>query len=158
MPTDQIISILQETPGRLRAITTGMSATQLCTPPKEGEWSVIEVLAHLRSCADVWGGAIEQILTDRHPTIRAVNPRSWIDRTDYPTLEFAPSLRAFTRQRSRLCDRLEGLGAREWARTATVLGGGRPIERSVQDFGYRMARHERTHWKQVAHAVRALSG
>ena len=51
----QILTILTETPSRIADLTDGLTAVQLRTPPGQDEWSVNDVLAHLRSCADVWG-------------------------------------------------------------------------------------------------------
>ena len=33
----------------------------------------------------MWGGSISTMLGEEHPTIRAINPRTWIHETDYPT-------------------------------------------------------------------------
>jgi hypothetical protein len=44
-----------------------------------------------------------------------------------------------------------------WSRSATVLGGGRPFELAVHSYMDRLARHERTHHKQVAKTVRAVT-
>jgi hypothetical protein len=37
-----------------------------------------------------------------------------------------------------------------------VLGAGKPLESTVHSYADRLARHERTHWRQVAKTVRAL--
>jgi hypothetical protein len=96
--------------------------------PEPGEWSVTEIAAHLRSCADVWGQAIEAIAVTDHPTIRAVSPTTWIKSTDYRELAFASSLQAFGGQRDQLLALLGQLPDQGWSRSATVLGGGRPLE------------------------------
>ena len=114
------------------------------------EWSANEVLAHLRACADVWGAAIATILDEDHPTIRAVNPRTWIDSTDYVQQAFGASLRAFTKQRVELMARLRPLTPEDWLRSATITGAGRPLQWSVQSYADRMAVHERSHIKQPA--------
>jgi len=62
------------------------------------------------------------VLDEDEPTIRAINPRRWIKDTDYPALEFAPSLRAFSRQRAGLLALLEPLPPKAWTRTANVTG------------------------------------
>lgn len=153
MATDQILSVLEETPVRLGALTSGLPEAVLHAAPAPGEWSVVEIVAHLRSCADMWGGAIRSMVETTHPTIRAVNPTTWIERTDYRQLELAPSLSAFTTQRSELLAVLGPLPARGWARKATVLGAGKPLELTVHSYAARLARHERTHWRQVAKTV-----
>jgi hypothetical protein len=148
---------LRETPDRLAALTSTAIPAQLRAVPEPGEWSATGVLAHLRSCADMWGRAIEAIVAEDHPTVRAVNPTTWIESTDYRELEFRSSLKAFTRQRARLLAVLESLSPNGWHRSATVVGGGSPIERTVHDYAGRLARHERTHWKQIERTVNKLA-
>jgi DinB superfamily len=104
----------------------------------------------------MWGNAIEAIVAGDHPTVRAANPTTWIKSTDYCELEFGSSLEAFTRQRARLLALLESLPPKGWSRSATVVGGGSPIERTVHDYAARLARHERSHWKQIESTVKAV--
>lgn len=156
LQVDQVLSVLAETPERIQELTAAATEAQLHAAPTPGEWSVNEILAHLRSCSDMWGGAIEAIIASDHPTIRAVNPVTWIKRTDYLELDFAPSFKAYRGQREHLLAVLRGLGERDWSRSATVLGGGKPLERTVHSYADRLARHERSHWKQVAKTVTIL--
>src|SRR5579885_3336060 len=122
---EQILTLLAATPTRLATLTDGLAPTQLHTAPNPDQWSANDVLAHLRSCADVWGNCIRTIIKEDRPTIRAINPLTWIKQTDYPELEFRPSLRAFTSQRAELLAFLEPLPPEGWSRTATVTGGER---------------------------------
>src|SRR4029078_11057977 len=85
---EQILNVLAETPARIAALTADLTPEQLRTAPGEREWSVSEVLAHLRSCADVWGVCIARILAEEHPTLRAIDPRARTLQTDYPAQEF----------------------------------------------------------------------
>ena len=145
--------MLAANPARLLALTEGVSTAVLHEPAQNGGWSPREVLAHLRSCADVWGDAIKTILAEEKPTIRKINPRTWIKRTDYRELEFAVSMRAFTLQRDELVAVLESLAAEGWARSATVKGAGKTSERSVYDYAHSLATHEQKHVQQLARAV-----
>lgn len=156
LTTDQVLTLLAETPPRIAAVTAGLTPAQLRTAPSPAEWSANEVLAHLRSCADVWGDCIATILAEDQPTIRAVNPTTWIKRTDYPTLEFGPSLRVFATQRADLLAVLGPLPPDGWARTATVTGAGSVLERTVRSYAQRLARHERTHIRQIERVVSTM--
>jgi hypothetical protein len=156
LTTDQVLDLLAAAPERMAALTAGMEPASLRTSPGPDEWSVNDVLAHLRACADMWGGSIETMLAEEHPTIRAINPRSWIKQTDYPTLEFGPSLEAFTAQRTALLRVLEPLPPDGWARSATFTGAGNPVERSVFSQAQRLVIHERPHLKQIERIVIAL--
>ncbi len=150
--------MLAAAPKRIAADTDGLPARLLLARPQPQEWSANEVLAHLRSCGDVWGESMARIVGEDGPRIRAVNPRTWIAKTDYLSLEFAPSLAAYTRQRVALLRLLTPLAGQEWARTATVTGAGRPLTLRVHDYAHRMATHERAHLKQLAHTVATLAG
>jgi hypothetical protein len=150
---EQVLTLLAETPPRLEALTAGVAPAQLQTAPSDDEWSANDVLAHLRACADVWGGCIAAILAEERPTLRAVNPRTWIRQTDYRELEFRPSLRAFAAQRAELLAVLEPLPPEGWARAATVTGAGKALERTVMFYARWLAEHERPHVKQVARLV-----
>lgn len=149
----QVLTLLAETPGRLAALADALEPARLCAAPTPGEWSANDVLAHLRACADMWGGSIMTIIAQDRPTIRAINPRTWITKTDYPDLEFRPSLGAFTMQRADLLAVLEPLPQAGWSRTATVTGAGKPLELTVLDYAQRLARHERPHVKQAGRIV-----
>jgi hypothetical protein len=74
---DQLLTRLKEQPEAIAALTAGLPRSRLHTPPRGGEWSVNDVLAHLRSCADMWGKYIAMIIAEDHPTIRAMNPTTW---------------------------------------------------------------------------------
>ena len=155
---EQVLTLLEATPPRLAALTAGLAPAQLRTAPTPDEWSANEVLAHLRACADVWGGCIMTMLAEDRPTLRAVNPRTWIEKTDYRELDFRRSLGAFAAQRAELLAILEPLPHESWSRAATVTGAGRVLERTVLDYAQRLARHERPHVKQIERIVNTLHG
>lgn len=148
--------MLAEAPPRIAALTAGVTPAQLRTVPNPDGWSANDVLAHLRSCADMWGDCIATIIVQESPTIRAVNPRTWIKQTDYPDLEFQPSFDAYTRQRRELLAVLEPLAPDGWSRSATVTGAGAVLERTVHFYVEWLARHERTHVKQIARIVNSF--
>jgi DinB superfamily len=153
---EEVLNLLAETPTRIAAVTDGLTPAQLRIASSSDKWSASGVLAHLRSCADMWGGYMRKILAEDRPTIRAINPRAWTKQTDYPVLEFAPSLRAFTTQRAALLAVLEPLPPEDWARMATVTGAGSPLERTVLDYAGRLARHEQPHIKQIEHIAGSM--
>lgn len=147
--------MLAATPPRIAALTAGLGPAQLRSAPPEGGWSANEVLAHLRACADVWGDCIAAMIAHDRPTLRAVDPRTWIRQTDYLEQACEPSLHAFAAQRTALLAVLEPLAPEGWSRAATVTGAGRVLERTVLSYAQWMARHERPHLKQLEHIWRA---
>ncbi len=157
LTTEQVLNLLTETPPRLTALTAGLAPTQLQTPPNQNEWSANQVLAHLRACADVWGGCIMTMIAEDMPTLRAINPLTWIKKTDYLELEFRPSLHSFATQRADLLAVLEPLPPEGWSRAARVTGAGKVLERTVLFYAQWLARHERQHVKQVARIVDTMT-
>ncbi|NDJ52578.1 MAG: DinB family protein [Chloroflexi bacterium] len=155
---EETCTILEEGPTQITALTSGLSDVQAAARPAPEAWSIVDVLAHLRSCADVWGNCIDQILAEEHPTIKAVNPRSWIKQTDYPSLGFRESFTAFSAQRAKLVTLLRSLSDEDWKRTATVTGAGKALERTLLFYARWLAGHERTHFRQIKKTGAAVRG
>ena len=149
------MTLLVETPPRIAALTAGLEPAQMHTTSNRDVWSANDVLAHLRACADVWGDCIVAMIAEDKPTLRAVNPLTWIKKTDYLELEFRPSLHSFATQRADLLAVLEPLPPEGWSRAATVTGAGKVLERTVLFYAQWLARHERQHVKQVDRIVNA---
>ncbi len=161
MPTrsltiEQVLTLLAETPARIAAVTADLPSVQLHTAPSHEAWSANDVLAHLRACADIWGDCMHRMIAEDAPTLRAVNPTTWITKTDYPEQEFRPSLHAFAAQRADLLAVLAPLPREGWSRAATVTGAGTPLERTVLSYGRRLAGHERQHVTQVERIVATM--
>lgn len=156
LTTEQVLTLLAEAPLRLAALTADLTPVQLHTPLGLNEWSANDVLAHVRSCADVWGKCILTIIAEDTPTIRAVNPTTWIKQTNYPELEFQTSLRSFAAQRAELLAVLQPLPDESWLRKATVTGAGKVLERTMLFYMQWLARHERTHVKQIKRLANAM--
>jgi hypothetical protein len=157
LTTEQVLDLLATTPARIETLTSGLAPERLRTAPSPDEWSANDVLAHLRACADMWGGCIVAMLSEDGPTLRAINPRTWITQTDYLELDFEPSFHAFATQRAELLAFLHPLPPEGWSRAATVTGAGKVLERTVLSYAQWLARHERPHVKQIERIVDTLS-
>jgi uncharacterized damage-inducible protein DinB len=153
LTVDQVLVQLKEQPDAIATLTANLSRARLHRAPSAGAWSVNDVLAHLRSCSDMWGKYIATIIAEDRPTIRAMNPTTWIKSTNYPEQDFAPSFRAYAKQRAELLALLRPLPKAAWSRGATVTGAGRPRERTVLEYAQWLANHERSHVKHIARIV-----
>jgi hypothetical protein len=146
---DEILRQLEQTPTGIASIIAGVSPAQLVAAPQPGEWSALEILAHVRSCADVRGAAAMRLLAEDHPRFRDVSPRIHQRSTDYERIDFASSLQAFAAQRTALLEVLRGLEPARWARSATVIRNGKPVDWSVRWYGQWIASHEQVHLEQL---------
>ena len=154
LTAEQSLVLLRENASRLVSVTRDQPARSLTRPPQPDEWSPHDVLAHIRACCDVWGGNIEKILAEEHAAFKGVNPRTWIRRTDYPEWPFQKAIRAFSAQRRALLRTLSALAPEDWERTAAVISYGQlSFERSVRSYASQLARHERSHVRQIEGAL-----
>lgn len=155
--TQQIMRLLADAPARLATLTQGLSAQQLLASPEPGEWSARDVLAHLRSCADMWGKYMVIMLNEDRPTIKAIHPTTWIKQTDYLEQAFQPAWQAFTAQRTDLLAVLSPLAPEAWSRAAMMTGAGKPRERTVYSYALKLANHEQSHYRAMEHIAQTVS-
>ncbi|HEY8656168.1 MAG TPA: DinB family protein [Candidatus Limnocylindria bacterium] len=154
LTAERSLALLRENASHLVSLTRDQPARSLARSPQPDEWSPNDVLAHIRACCDVWGGNIEKILAEEHATFQGVNPRTWLRRTDYPEWPFEKAVRAFSAQRRALLRTLSVLAPQDWERTAAVISYGQlSFERSVRSYASGLARHERTHVRQIEAAL-----
>lgn len=126
-----------------------MTDERLRRKPDAGSWSANEVLAHLRACADVWGGSIMAMLTQDRPALRYISPRSWIKKTNYTSLAFADSFREYAKQRKELLNVLRALRDTDWSRDATIKAATKHRKETVLSYAQQMAQHEARHCEQI---------
>jgi hypothetical protein len=146
---DELLHALAETPCHVESITHGLDDARLQRRPGPAAWSANEILAHLRACADVWGGSIAAMIARDHPTLRYVSPRTHMRKTSYATLPFRPSLAAFSVQRNDLVQALTALDLAGWSRGATFTGTTRGREATILSYVRRIVEHEQEHREQL---------
>jgi uncharacterized damage-inducible protein DinB len=111
-------------------------------------WSASDVIAHLRSCAEVRGKWIAAMLERDNPTLRAVSPRSAFRK--YVDRDVAVSLKEFAAERAELVTQLRGLDAPSWARTLTFTGASpRSTTMTVGECARGLVQHEEDHLHQL---------
>ena len=155
--TENILRLLAATPRRIASLTRSVEIGNLHFRPQQDSWSANDILAHLRACADVWGKSIMAMISQDHPALRYISPRSWIRKTDYPSLEFRVSLKAFTDQRRELLRALKGLAIKDWSRPATFTATTRGREQTVFSYAFRIAEHENKHCDQIEAVLKLAS-
>ena len=146
---ESVMKLLAQTPRRIASASKGLEQARFHYKPDGEDWSANDVLAHLRSCADVWGKGIVAMIQQEHPTLLYISPRTWIRKTDYPEQEFRLALEAFTGQRNNLLKLLRGLEIEGWSRGATFTATTRGREQTVLSYAQRIAQHENEHCEQI---------
>lgn len=150
---ERVLELLASTPGQIARLVRGCPIALLERAPAPEAWSARDIVAHLRACADVWGGGIERMLAEDHPTIRYVSPRGWMRKSGYLQVSLDTSLRAFTQTRASLVETLETLTVTQWGRGAKVTGTTAGATATVLGYATRMAEHEVGHLAQIHRAL-----
>ena len=143
---------LTETPDALRMMTAKLSEDDLHWSPGKKDWSLVEVLAHVRACADVWTYSIHTMLVENQPALPLIDERRWAKTLGYAALSFEASFTAFVVQRGELLRLLRGLTPDQWERTGQIEGR----SHSVFSQARRMALHEVEHLQQCRDGIAAL--
>lgn len=150
LSTGPILDILARTPTALYEATSGLREADLRRRPEPDDWSLSEILAHLRASADIRGDQrIDRMLGETEPTFQTVSPRSAVAAAEYAAEPFSESLISFTSQRMRLLRQLRSLEPAEWQRGATLAGLRAPRYETVQSEADALVRHEVRHLLQV---------
>ena len=146
----EYLKLLGETTLRITSITKQFDEARLQAKPDRDEWSANDILAHLRSCADVWGDQIDKMIAKDNQKLPYAHPRQWIKKTNYRELPFNESFQAYKAQRRKLLKMLKELSFEDWERRATIKGR----EHTVFTHVRRMARHEDVHCDEIEAAVK----
>lgn len=82
---DDCLQILEQMPLFLTSLSEKYSEEHLSTAPPR-EWSAVEILAHIRSSAEVWGYTIYAMIVLDSPTLEYIHPRDWDKKQAYKKL------------------------------------------------------------------------
>lgn len=148
--TQEILSLLAQTPQQLTSLVAEFDQTHIYSPSGQNTQSVSEIVAHLRSCSDVWTFSIYAMLTEEKPIFPEINEHRWAKVTAYARLPLALSLQAFSFQRQELLRVLRPLPLEGWEREMLCPGN----EHTVFSQAQHMALHEQSHLEQMADLVK----
>ena len=136
---------LSETPLRISEATKGLNEARLQFKADRKSWSANDILAHLRSCADLWTYSIYAMLAENEPIFSDINERKWANITRYAELPFAESFQVFSLQRENLLRVLKALPFASWERSAIIFERRHTVFTQTR----RMAKHEQEHCEQI---------
>ena len=144
---------LAAVPKLIAGIVDGHDDARLTFRPDDKTWSASDVLAHLRSCAEVRGKWIAAMLDRDNPTLRAVSPRSAFRK--YVDRDVHVSLQEFADERTALVKRLRALDEADWSRTLTFTGAApRSSTPTVTACAWGLVQHEKDHLPQLRDLLR----
>lgn len=144
--------LLEETPHRISSATQSEDKAHLQYRPDRKSWSVNDILAHLRACADLWTHSIYAMLAENEPAFSDINERKWAKVARYAELPFAESFQAFTFQRQNLLRVLKELPFESWERSAIIFERRHTVFTQTR----RMGKHESEHVRQIEELLKQI--
>jgi hypothetical protein len=144
-----VVASLRATPTLLRAMARDASATQATTPPRPGEWAIVDVVRHLvEGDRDTLLPRLRRMLAEARPSFAVRRPLEH-DHSDLATL-----LDVFARARADVVTILDGLAEPAWRREGVSPSRG---VLSVETYAASTAAHDTEHLQQIQE-VRAVLG
>ena len=114
-----LTAILRSTPAALNNLCQPLNISQLASRPKPGEWSLGEVLCHLRDVdAEVNLPRLKKFLQEDNPFLPGEDTDRWAEERDYLHQNGEHALQHFSAARQRLLRILDGISPPDWERTA----------------------------------------
>jgi hypothetical protein len=139
------IAVLSETQQRIAQAAENLDEARLQHKADPKSWSANDILAHLRSCADLWSYSIYAMLAENEPVYSDIDERKWAKVTRYAELPFSESYLAFSLQRENLLRILKDLPFETWERSAIIFERRHTIFTQTR----RLAKHETEHCEQI---------
>jgi hypothetical protein len=136
---------ISETPQQIGLLVKGLDEDRLHYRADAKSWSVNDILAHLRSCGDLWTHSIYAMLAGKEPSFSDINERKWAKVTRYAELPFNQSFQAYSLQRENLVMVLKDLPFASWERSAMIFERRHTVFTQTR----RMAKHESEHLEQI---------
>ena len=73
------LTVLRNTPARLKALAQKIGPARITTPPAPGKWSARDILCHLADCESVFAFRLRQTLAEDHHVIQPFDQDKWAD-------------------------------------------------------------------------------
>lgn len=105
---------LETTVRRLTWAMMDCDPEDLNAAPEPGEWSPLQILAHLKASDDIVMPRIPMILTRDHPLLPDVDERMWADIAGYVDAPVDQTLLVFQRRRNETLWQLRRLPDEAW--------------------------------------------
>lgn len=149
---DDLVRRLSSVPRRITGVIEGLSPTELHAAPAR-EWSIVEVLAHLRASDDILAYRIYCMLARDEPRLPAYDERRWAEVAGYTqTADPRGLLNVYIGRRAELIHLLRRISPAEWQRAGIHEDHGRI---TIADVATYLVKHEEEHCEQIDRLVRS---
>ncbi len=147
-----LLANLRSTPAAIATLVASVPLDGWKHQPAPAEWSLTEVLCHLRDVElDVNQPRIRKLLAEENPFLAGEVTDQWVEERGYAAQDGLQALAAFVSARKETLSLLDGLQA-EWSRKARHAIFGPTTLRELIGF---VAGHDRVHIQQIWKTLRS---
>jgi hypothetical protein len=143
----ETIDALRLTPELLAIAVRHLTPEQARWQPAAGEWSVVEVICHLRDIEEVSANRFRAIRDHDDAVVAGADALKLAREGNYTAADLQQALAAFTEKRAAHVAELKALTPEQWERTGRHLTNG-PI--SILNNTLHAAWHDTNHLAQIA--------
>lgn len=140
------VAVMEETPGRLKRLVSGVPAPLLARREAPGKWSMVMVVQHLGDSELVGGFRLRMILAHDRPPVAGYDQDRFAERLHYEEVPVAAALAQFSALRRANLRLWRGLTPAELARTGVHSERG---EESLERMRKLYAGHDLLHLRQL---------
>jgi len=149
-----IFAVLKSTPASLESLTKRICRQEWRLHPIPGEWSLLEIICHLRDVErEVNLPRFEVLSTTPNPFIPGVDSDRWAIERKYNEQDDTLVYTEFCSSRSRLLEIMGQFNQSDWQKSARHSFFGKTTRLELAKF---IAAHDRTHLQQIAQTIQAL--
>lgn len=144
---ESIIALLTAAPASIASLIEQIPAAEWAQRPAPDEWSLVEVLCHLRDTeAEINQSRLSRLMTETEPFLGAYSTTEWSEERDYIHQDGRAAFRDYLAARLLTLGTLQGLAEEDWGRKArhSIFG-----PTNLTEMVAFMATHDRLHIQQI---------
>jgi len=146
----EILKALRAGPIVLRRLVRDLDDTTIRTRPADGEWAIVEVVAHLADTEERALARTRRMLTEQQPRLAAYDPDALAAERGYLAMDLGSELARFEGPRLETTTLLEDLDDAGWQRTGDHGEHGMI---TVQQLAAHTAGEDADHFAQIARTI-----
>jgi DinB family protein len=147
---EEILKALRAGPMVLRKLVRGLPDEVIRSRPAEGEWAIVEVVAHLADTEERALRRTRRMLAEEQPFLEPYDPDALAAERGYIDMSLTDELDRFATLRNEQVSLLEALADAKWGRVGEHGEHGRI---TVQQLAAHTAGEDADHFAQIARMI-----
>lgn len=151
---DGTLAVMKSTPAALEALTSTCSKDDWRLRPIPGEWSLLEIMCHLRDVErEVNLSRFEMLSTTTNPFIPGIDSDRWAIERKYNEQEDTAVFIDFCNNRSKVLEIISRYSTEDWHQSVRHSIFGPTTRLELVKF---IATHDRSHLQQIVQTIQAM--